>query len=120
MGCFLTHITMRILLVCLLLLCTASSFASDKSVQKAPAALDVRSVESEVATEIQFVNQRDSQVLIYWVDFEGQRQLYSTLEPGEAVDQETYLTHPWLVTDAQQAVLGIYHPAAEARVVVID
>ena len=34
---------------------------------------------------------------IYWIDYEGQRIHYKTLEPSASYQQSTYVNHPWEV-----------------------
>ena len=65
------------------------------------------------ATEIFFANQTADSVLVYWLDYNGQRVLYSGLGAGRAYIQQTYVTHPWLITDLQGNGLAIFQPAAE-------
>ena len=33
---------------------------------------------------------------LYWIDFDGKRQPYSRLAPGQSVDMETYVGHQWV------------------------
>jgi von Hippel-Lindau disease tumor supressor len=60
----------------------------------------LRSKESRVSTQITFANNSAQTVKLYWLNFEGKRVFYSALETGESLEQQTYLTHPWVVTDA--------------------
>ena len=73
-----------------------------------------------VPTWIVFVNKSKELRKIYWLNFKGDRQLYSQLKPGETADQQTYLGHPWLVTDARENALGVYYPDGQKRVVVLE
>lgn len=45
---------------------------------------------------INFVNLEPFAVDIYWIDYSGERVLYSTLNAGSAYYQGTYITHPWI------------------------
>ena len=33
-----------------------------------------------------------------WIDHDGQRRVYKTLQPGERVEQPTFVGHVWVVT----------------------
>ena len=68
----------------------------------------MRSLTSENATEVRFVNTRVGPIRLYWLDFEGHRQLYSTLASGQSLTQPTYATHPWVVTDENAVCLGTF------------
>ena len=73
----------------------------------------LRSIEGTVPTSIRFVNQTAGPVKVYWIDYEGHRVLYNgALGAEQSYDQQTWLTHPWVVTDATGACLGIWLPSA--------
>jgi hypothetical protein len=75
----------------------------------------ITSVNSDVETKITFINQAPETIKIYWLSFEGKRVLYHTLKPGEAAEQVTFLTHPWLVTDDNDNAWQLYYPDAQPR-----
>jgi hypothetical protein len=68
----------------------------------------MRSLTSETPTEVRFVNTRVGPIRLYWMDFEGHRQLYSTLGSGQSLTQPTYATHPWVVTDENAVCLSTF------------
>lgn len=58
-----------------------------------------------------FVNQRGSNVNVYWLDYNTGRVSYKpNLATGQTHNQQTFVTHPWLITDNSGACLGIYRP----------
>lgn len=59
-----------------------------------------RSVDSQTPLQLTFQNDSARTQSLYWLDFEGQRQLYAELAPGTALTQATFSTHPWLLSDA--------------------
>ncbi|MBN2138580.1 MAG: DPP IV N-terminal domain-containing protein, partial [Sedimentisphaerales bacterium] len=71
-------------------------------------------------TSITFVNRRDNDIDIYWVNPERQRQHYANLKPGDEHRQHTYTGHVWLVLDDQDRTLGVYEATEEEDLVVID
>ncbi|MFQ5929825.1 MAG: hypothetical protein ACE5MK_08995 [Acidobacteriota bacterium] len=81
----------------------------------------IHSINSNTRTEIAFINKLDSRVNVYWIDFAGARKLYSKLAPNGRVDLITFLTHPWVITDATDRCLGLVLPQeTPTRVVLAD
>jgi TonB family protein len=65
-----------------------------------PAAVDGKyvSTNSPTAALIDFVNRSGRAVDIYWINYQGRRQLLTAgLAAGATFSEGTYLTHPWLV-----------------------
>jgi hypothetical protein len=52
-----------------------------------------------VTTVIQFHNNNGAPRRIYWMDFWGKRQYFTTLQPGRVWEQATFAGHMWLVSD---------------------
>jgi hypothetical protein len=52
------------------------------------------------ATNLSFVNESSATVEVYWVKYNGIRELRFTLDPGETLVQGTYATNVWLAVDA--------------------
>ncbi|HEV8132309.1 MAG TPA: hypothetical protein VGQ81_13750, partial [Acidobacteriota bacterium] len=73
----------------------------------------LRSLEGATTSSIEFVNFSSQAIQIYWLDYNGRRQFYNTLQPRESYVQATFLTHPWLVTDLNRQCLGIYLPTSK-------
>ncbi|KAF3923472.1 hypothetical protein ABW21_db0208168 [Orbilia brochopaga] len=80
-----------------------------------------RSVKGDHAVKVIFINNRESAVRLWWLDYTGKRVDYGTVVKGEIREQETYITHPWVVVDeSSKSVLGIYHPGPRTgRVILI-
>ncbi len=78
-----------------------------------------KSFANESRTEIAFVNTSEQDVKVFWLDFSGHRKLYKVLKAGESYDQQTYLTHAWLVTDGNDNAWSIFYADAQPRVVQI-
>jgi len=83
----------------------------------------LRSLHSEAPTFLRFINATSQLVVVYWLNFEGKRDASEdqkvTLNPGQSEGRSTYLTHPFLVTDASGKCLGIYLPTPEPSLAVI-
>ena len=59
-----------------------------------------RSLVSDTSLHLVFANHTHGSVSIYWLDFNGDRVWYNTLAPGESYSQQTFVTHPWVIVDA--------------------
>jgi uncharacterized protein DUF4440 len=75
------------------------------------------------ATFIRFMNETSKPVVVYWLNYEGKRDpsedQRETIQPGQSGIRITYITHPFLVTDAAGKCLGIYLPTPEPSLAVI-
>ena len=67
----------------------------------------VRSRGTSIETSVLFVNQRDDDLSLYWLDFDGGRKRYGTVKAGRSWDQATFAGHVWLLTDASGRVVAI-------------
>jgi uncharacterized protein (TIGR03437 family) len=74
----------------------------------------LRSLEGKIPTTIEFINESAQTRRIYWLNYSGQLVLYNILSPGQRYVQGTFVTHPWVVTDATDQCLGIYLPLRES------
>jgi|HubBroStandDraft_3_1064219.scaffolds.fasta_scaffold171757_2 hypothetical protein len=75
---------------------------------------DFASRASKEATGMVFVNRSGAAIRIYWMDFQGYRQLYRILAPGARFSQSTFIGHYWLVTNAGQHCVAIFKAAPES------
>jgi len=80
----------------------------------------VRSKEGNLATSIVFKNSSNIDVKVYWINFNGEKTLYHELRPGQSVKQETFYTHPWLVTDDQGNPKSLFFPEKEPGMALIE
>jgi hypothetical protein len=58
------------------------------------------SLSGERSATINFANDTAAVRQIFWINYSGQRVPYQTLQPGQQYTQPTYITHPWVITDA--------------------
>ncbi|MFI2709091.1 hypothetical protein ACH495_03020 [Micromonospora sp. NPDC018662] len=70
-------------------------------------------------TFVDFVNARTAPVVVNWLDYDGRRQRYAVLQAGQSYRQQTYLGHPWVVTDEQGRALACFEPARQTLRAVI-
>ena len=51
----------------------------------------------QTAATYKVVNEGNSDVELYWVNFEGREQYFQTIPAGRSVSQESYIGHTWIV-----------------------
>jgi dipeptidyl-peptidase-4 len=71
-------------------------------------------------SSITFVNETDKKVELFWLDSEGERRSYGTIDPGERRTQHTYGGHVWLAADEDGRPLGAWEATDDPATVVID
>jgi hypothetical protein len=79
----------------------------------------LKSQVSAQAIAITFRNETSGDVTPYWLDFQGQRKPYPKVEKGSSRTQSTYVTHPWVITDAAGKCLEIVMPGRTTQTVVV-
>jgi hypothetical protein len=57
------------------------------------------SVDGGMSAILALSNLSKRNVEVYWINFEGEEELYKRLSPGQAYDQETFVGHIWRVRD---------------------
>ncbi len=65
-------------------------------------------------TSITFINRTEGEVRIFWLDPDGRRQGYGSLEPGGSRNQHTFAGHRWLVVDRDGRDIGLFEAEPEA------
>jgi len=66
------------------------------------------SVSYDLGAVLTIVNYLDHPVLIYWLNYQGNRVLYRTLGPGDGYPQKTFFTHVWLATTEDGSCAGLF------------
>lgn len=107
------------LLVVVLALMGASQLAGAAQLHRAEKDKVAYSVSGKFKTAIQFANQSGDVRKIYWLDYEGKRSLYQTLSAGQTYEVDTFLTHPWLITNNNDDALEIYYPDTKTRTILL-
>lgn len=79
----------------------------------------VRSVEAVRPGQIVFRNSGQQAVEVHWVDYRGGERPYARLEPGQILEQQTFISHAWTVRGANGECRGIYVTQSPYREVVI-
>ena len=60
------------------------------------------------ATTILIRNKLRKRVKIFWIDFSGKEHPYGMIEPSEAIHQQTYVDHSWLVKSVSGERIGCF------------
>jgi len=79
----------------------------------------LHSINGNQTAAILFQNASGNIRNVYWLNYGGTRQLYATLSPGQGYVQGTFLTHPWVTTDASNTCQAIFLPTLESGVALI-
>ena len=71
--------------------------------------------------QLQFANDLDVSLRLFWLDQQGRRRGYGTIPPGETHDQQTFGGHAWLLTDPDdRSVIGFVAPEHDGIAVIDD
>jgi von Hippel-Lindau disease tumor suppressor protein len=81
----------------------------------------LHSMEASTPTTLEFINASSQTIQVYWIDYTGKPALPQTLDPLESSISQTFLTHPFMVTDLNGQCHGYYLPAKQpGRVIIRD
>jgi hypothetical protein len=75
----------------------------------------IRSLRSRTPVNVRFHNHTPGQRTVMWIDFNGQPVEYKILAPGESYVQQTYVGHPWMVTDGPGNCKQLFVPQRDTR-----
>jgi hypothetical protein len=80
----------------------------------------VKSLNAAGPTQVTFVNRESVPIRTYWLNYDGRRVFYREVPPGQSYVQQTYVTHPWVITDNPQGrCVALYQPQPFAADAVI-
>jgi hypothetical protein len=79
----------------------------------------IKSADSNKSTKVQFKNESKSRVRVFWLNYEGKREHYSDIAPGRSYSQDTFMTHPWVVTDPNGQCILLFRPLPGATLATI-
>jgi VHL beta domain len=91
---------------------------------KCDVSYSLRSGDSSQKTSVLFFNESQRLVNIFWINHEGQKEFWFTLQPKNTPNDhsrvETYEGHPWLIQNEQGQCLEVFLSTAEDSVARID
>lgn len=67
-----------------------------------------KSLRTGIKTGIEFSNQLDFPVIVHWINFDGKRKSFLSLDPQKEILVSTYAGHTWLVTDMKGKALMFF------------
>jgi hypothetical protein len=83
----------------------------------------LRSLKWDRPTHLTFENRRAVPMRAYWLNYEGKRVFYAEIAPGRRWTVQTFVTHPWVVTEGGNEYSGrchfLYQPTLAPAVVII-
>lgn len=78
----------------------------------------LRSARSQISTHVTFINDSSMEVTLYWIDHEGNPTKYWDIGPFEAIEQQTFVSHPWIACCAS-GIIAVFFPVSRASKAVI-
>jgi hypothetical protein len=78
-------------------------------VQDAQMESSLKFINGDTSTSVDFINETAGPVLVYWLNYSGARVYYNTIPSGYHYVQQTYITHPWVVTNNAGTCQAIFH-----------
>lgn len=97
-----------------LIIAAAPASAADPSCSQL---FKIRSQNSDTATKITFVNDSGTVRALLWLDFSGQPKDYGSLNPGQQLTFDTFVTHPWMIATGPGDCLEIVMPRPGGSVI---
>ncbi|HEY1722363.1 MAG TPA: hypothetical protein VGG27_14065 [Magnetospirillaceae bacterium] len=70
----------------------------------------LQSYVGNISTAVNFVNRSTRLIKAFWINYQGQRVFYFDVPPGQSHRQQTFVTHPWVITDEADNCQSIYLP----------
>ena len=64
---------------------------------------------------MRIINNGNEELALYWVDYSGAGIHYINIPAGETRGVVTYGTHPWLIANPRDKIVGIFVPYTAAR-----
>ncbi|KZC10752.1 PREDICTED: von Hippel-Lindau disease tumor suppressor [Dufourea novaeangliae] len=61
----------------------------------------LRSINNDHRSFVKFINKTVHSIVLYWIDYQGQAVSYGVLPPGDCLDIDTFVTHPWIFVDKE-------------------
>jgi hypothetical protein len=68
---------------------------------------------------VDFRNESPRSVEVNWINYEGKREYYYDLGPGETYRQDTFENHPWLIADDSHKCLMVFLPTREPKYAIV-
>ena len=80
----------------------------------------LRSRDSSRPSRLLIHNRTDTDLELYWLDFEGRRKRYGQVRAGQKSGQSTFTTHPWVLADREGKAVAVFIPDAPHCLAVVE
>ncbi|KAJ7713978.1 hypothetical protein B0H14DRAFT_2546424 [Mycena olivaceomarginata] len=70
---------------------------------------DLRSTGGGASTYVTFMNHSSVEVTLSWINYDGNPIEYWTLGTGEEVEQQTFISHPW-IAHCSAGIIAVFFP----------
>lgn len=80
----------------------------------------LKSTSYDTATKLEFMNASVIEIKTFWINYEGHRVYYNSLPPGKSYVQQTYVTHPWVITNRDGKCIAIFLPRMAAQRAIVQ
>jgi hypothetical protein len=77
----------------------------------------LRSMVADQSIYVTFINNTGIPINTNWLNYQGARVFYNTIGPGESLQQQTFLTHPWVLVDGVGRCLKLILPGVQEQVI---
>ncbi len=75
----------------------------------------------KIRRSLRVINNGDEDIQVFWIDYNGRRDRYGTIEPGSSIDYRTLKHHVWMIASADDGrCLHLLKKVDEDHVVIID
>jgi hypothetical protein len=79
----------------------------------------LKSLTGDDSVTVTFQNLSNEAISIYWLDYTGNRVFYRRINGGGSYTQQTYISHPWMLVDANGQCRKIILPGTSQTVITI-
>jgi hypothetical protein len=67
----------------------------------------LKSIDSNTPVSVEFDNETNQTVELFWLDFNGKEVSYGQIKPGDSKFMGTYATHPWIARGLDNKAIRI-------------
>jgi hypothetical protein len=75
----------------------------------------LKSISSSPQITVRVINKGNEELTLYWVNYSGATISYGTVKAGNTWTVATYGTHPWLIANPRDEIVGIFIPYTAAK-----
>ena len=83
----------------------------------------LKSLNSDIPTYLRIKNNTAGNLTLYWINYSGQRDTSTNqihpIAPGESIDLNTYVTHPFIIMGSNGKCFGIYLATAKPSIGIV-